>query len=73
MKLIKATALDKILGLRNNFVSDYCYRHSATGVMKISGVNYFYAPTAKKLACKLAIKSKKPLEQILKEIDDYVP
>lgn len=73
MKLIKATALSKILGKDKRFITSKYIKSHPMGVKKIDGINYYNVDYAKCIATYFEHILTKPLSEILQEIDSYRP
>lgn len=73
MKVIRNTELARIMELKPYFFSNNWYRKTLVGVLSRPRTNYFHIEFAKCLAKKFAHKSKVPIAQILRELDEYNP
>ncbi|BAQ67072.1 hypothetical protein [Geminocystis sp. NIES-3709] len=73
MRLIKATALSKILGKSTWFIRDYFTKKYPIGIIINNGIAYYNIEFAKEIACQISYQLKKTIEEILEEIDNYRP
>ena len=72
-RMIKATALSRIMGLSPSFITNKHYRKNPIGAIVSDGILYYNLLYAKDIATAYSIYTKKPLWQILQEIEDYSP
>lgn len=73
MRLIKATALSKILGKDKTYITSKFIKSNPIGVKIMSGINYYNVDYAKCIATKLELILTEPLDEILRKIDEYRP
>lgn len=71
--MIRSTQLAKLMGLNYQFFANNYYRKTLIGVRMRPDAAYFNIEFAKCLAKKFAHKSKVPIDQILRELDEYDP
>lgn len=72
-KLIPLHHISKVLGKPRNYMFRQSAKNGYIGEVVINRWRYYNLPYALCVAQRLSIFSEKPLNQILKEIEDYEP
>ena len=70
-RLIHFSALDRLMGFYRGKVHHHLAKQKFIGTYKKGGARYLEISRAKVIACELIIHSKRKLEDVIEDLDNY--